>query len=75
MTQKTWLTQLTHFGSYDLTVITATKHAGLSALGKAFAIAQEEREDSVSSEYSFEELLAEGSVRQYAMSPGEVEWH
>jgi hypothetical protein len=58
-----------------LTVITNTKQDGISAIGRAFAIAQEEREDSIESEYSFEELLSEGEIRQYAMNLGEVEWH
>jgi hypothetical protein len=74
MAQKLWLTQLTHFGDYNLTVLTLTKEKGISAIEKDFEFAQQERQDSVQSLYNFKDLLEEGQVRQYHMNTDKVEW-
>ena len=74
MARKVWLTQLTHFGSYDLTVITDTEHEGIEALREEFNKANKERGDYASS-YTYDELLNGGDVRSWEMVTGKVEWN
>lgn len=73
MIKTIWLTQLEHFGSYELTVATATPEEGIKALKKEFDTANKER-GAFASTYTFKELLEGGDVRQIEMPLGKVEW-
>lgn len=68
-----WLTQLEHFGSYELTVATSTPEDGIKALRREFNLANKER-GAYASSYTFKELLEGGSVRQTQLPLGKVEW-
>jgi len=73
MIKKVWLTTLTHFGSYDLTVVTENAEDGLIAINKEFNRAQKERGE-FKSEYSFNELVTGGDVHQTELEINKVEW-
>lgn len=68
-----WLTQLSHYGSYELTLLTETAEEGIKALRKEFRKANRER-GAFGSTYSFQELLDGGDVRQTRMTLNKVEW-
>lgn len=73
MIKKIWLTQLEHFGSYELTVATETAEEGIQALKREFNNANKER-GAFASTYSFQELLEDGDIRQTELPLGKVEW-
>lgn len=73
MIKSIWLTQLEHFGSYELTVATETPDEGLKALKREFTAVNKER-GAYASTYTFEELLEGGSIRQTELPLGKVEW-
>ena len=73
MIKRIWLTQLEHFGSYELTVATVTPEEGIKALKREFNLTNKERGQFASS-YTFDELLKGGSVRQTELPLGKVEW-
>lgn len=73
MIKNVWLTQLQHFGSYELTVITESEAEGIKALKKEFDEANKQRGEFASS-YTFKELLDGGDIRQIELPLGEVQW-
>lgn len=74
MNNTVTLTRLTHFGGYELTVITLNAQEGISALRQEFCKEQQRRGQELQSNYTFEQLLSGGDISQLKMPLGKVEW-